>query len=492
MKNTIGGIDDQHGRPQRTALIERGLLFGVFVLCAFMVSIPRWDYPFPIHVDEWWHYGDAQSLITAGDIKYADPFDAGRTTEVDIETGYHVFLGELKSICGVSWLTLFRFLPVAIMALIAFQAYAFGKKERYGLAAAFFVGLVPTTIRFLGPAFVVPVDLGLAFLPLILLVLHRLMSDIRGPMLVFLILLGLLFVHPPSMAVLTGVVIMHLIFFLPREAALPIRSRQSVLGLVLLIPVYVIMLFWAPSVVDFVVDEATHSDLHLPLPPITGAVSEYGYIPAVLFALGCGISVYRGERPVMALGAAALGMVLFQLLYPNFYIGPDIVYERGWLYVYVMMALMGGVALVWLGQHAGHVLRLNGKASVLVIGLLVVSSFALSLRQHLAEPYYHVIDGATYHDFLWIRDHVSSEYDVCVLDTGEAWAFASVTGKYAYTAEVAPNFHDKGRSAMEFLADGATDTAWLAERGIDMVYSKSPVENNDLVQVHDNVYLLMR
>jgi len=467
----------------------------ILALAFFMASIPHWDYAYPLHIDEWWHYGDAQSLITTGHTPYPDPFDSGALLSTDKEIGFHILLGGLNLTPSVSWLSLFRYLPGVIFALLALQVYVFGRTMGAGLGAAFLVALVPTTTRFLGPAFLVPVAVGLTFIPLTLLVLHRLMHDAKGPLLLFLILLSLLFIHPPTFAVVSAICAVHLvIYLLPGPGRDPRRARQSLLVLVLLPCVYAVMWFWAPSDLDFVIEEAASSQAHLAAPPITDALLKFGYIPAGLSAIGAAILIHRGERRHWALVLVAAGLFAFQQLYTRFYLGPDIIYERGWLYTFVLLALLGGVALhelwAWLRR-----LRWPGPHPAVrctAIVVLLTLMLGLSLKSHLAESYYHVVDDASYQDFVWIREHVSSDYEIALLDTSVAWPFAAVTGKYAYTAEVAPNFHPTGRSAMEFLQDGVTDTSWLEQRSITIVYSPNPIKNEDLAEVRDSVYLLIK
>ena len=487
-------MDSSSQQPAR--LVERLSLVAILVLAFFMASIPHWEYLYPLHIDEWWHYGDAQSLIEAGRISFPNPFDSGTLLSPDKELGFHLFLGEFKLITGVSWLNLVRFLPGIIFALLAFLAYAFGKGRGFGLGAAFLVALIPTTVRFLGPAFLVPVALGLTFIPLTLLTLQRLMFDLRGTVVLFLIFVSLLFIHPPTLAVISGIAVIHFILFLlPGGERARSRAWQSVIALSFLLSVYVLMFFWAPSALDFIVKEAMDPEAHLALPPIWDALSKFGYIPLALFVMGAGILIYRGKRHDWALVLSAAGLLAFEQLYPRFYIGPDIVYERGWLYTYVMMALLGGVALRELGQWTRTALKrrpaVSAAASYAAIGVIVVSALTVSVRSHLSEPYYHVIDDATYQDFLWVREYVPAQYGIGVLDTGVAWPFASVSGKFAYAAEVAPNLHAEGRSAMKFLQAGASDTSWLEERGITIVYTPRAIENNELIKVHNNVYLLV-
>jgi len=491
-RNESGVMDSLSQQPAR--LVGRLALVAILVLAFFMASIPHWEYLYPLHIDEWWHYGDAQSLIEAGRMPYPDPFHSGAPLFPDKELGFHLFLGEFKLITGVSWVNLFRFLPGIIFALLAFLAFTFGRRRGFGLGAAFLVALIPTTVRFLGPAFLVPVALGLIFIPLTLLTLRRLMFDLRGPVVLFLIFVSLLFIHPPTLAVISVIAVIHFILFLLPGSA---RSRawQSVVALALLLSVYGLMFLWAPSALDFVIKEAMDPEAHLAVPPIWDALPKLGYVPVALFVMGAGILIYRGKRHDWALVVSAAGLLAFQQLYPRFYIGPDILYERGWLYIYVMMALLGGVALWELGKWTRTALErrpaTSAAASYVLIGIIVVSALTVSVRSHLSEPYYHVIDDATYQDFLWVKEYVPAQYSIGVLDTGVAWSFASVSGKFAYTAEVAPNFHDEGRSAMKFLQDGASDTSWLKENGITIVYTPWAIENSELMKVHNNVYLLV-
>ncbi|MFC1944195.1 hypothetical protein ACFLX5_01660 [Chloroflexota bacterium] len=262
--------------------------------------------------------------------------------------------------------------------------------------------------------------LGLSFIPLVILILRRLMHDLRGPALLFLTFLFLLFMHPPTMAVISVMAVVHfLLFSLPGRGREGSRVRQSAVGLALLFPVYVIMYFWAPSFRDFILEEGGDTGAHLALPPIWDAVPLFGYVPVALFVLGAGIMVHRGRREDLALVLTAAGLVAFEQIYPRFYIGPDIVYERGWQYTYVLMALMGGVVLGELWGLGRRAIAFIPPAPALA-SVLAVAAFAFGLRGHLSEPNYHVIGDAMYEDFLWVGENLDTRYQVAVLDTGLA------------------------------------------------------------------------
>lgn len=484
---------------EQSRLIEWLCLAAIFLAGFLMTSIPRFDYAYPLHLDEWWHYGDATSLVETGDANYPEPYpqppDADDVITDDVEIGYHVFLAELKLITDVSWLNLLRFLPGLILGILALMAYFFGKEKGFGLAAAFLVVLIPTTTRFLGPAFTVPVALALVFIPLTLLILNQSMGTVRRLLILFSICLGLLFIHPPTMAIVTGICIIHSLIFLFLRSTSKSRYLLPLLTLVVVAMIYMIMVLWAPSAIEFVLEEASDSERHLTLPPIMNTLSDFGFIPVALFVIGAAILAYKGTRFYWTMLLSIVALLAFIQLYPHYYVGPDIIYERGWLYTYIFMALIGGLALISLGQYAKSALNNNPALASTVqftaVAFLVIVASAFSLRNHLDEPYYHMIDDTIYKDFLWIEENVPPQYDTCLVDKGMAWAFAPVTGKFGYYAEIAPNPHPEGRSVMEFLQNGLTDTSWLKDRDIDMVYTQGLVQNDDLVEVHNNVYLLM-
>ena len=476
-------------------VIEGLLLVLILLLAVFMAGIPHLDYIYPLHIDEWWHCGDSQSLVANGHFPYPDPFNSGQVLAEDIEVGYHLLLGVIRLITDISWLNLFRFLPSFIFAMLAFQAYAFGRERGFGLGAAFLVCLIPTTIRFLGPAFLVPVSLGLTFIPLALFILHRLMSDIRGPALLLLMLFALLFLHPPTMAAISAIVIIHLIYALFGEQKARSRLRNVALIFGFFGLIFILIFFWAPASLDFVVSEALDPERHLQLPPIFGALPQYGFIPMALSVIGLGVLFYEKKREDLAVITALFGLLAFQQLYPNFYLGPDIIYERGWLYIFALMALVGAAALPavrgWIKAMLKKWPRLAHGIAISIIGTLLVAALGLSLRSHFSEYYYHVIDDEMYQEFRWIGEYVPPSYQIGILDTYQAWPFAAITGKYAYTAEVAPNFHDKGRRAMEFLETGAKDTLWLRKERIEIIYTSEVVANTELIKVNNSTYLLV-
>ncbi len=90
---------------------------------------------------------------------------------------------------------------------------------------------------------------------------------------------------------------------------------------------------------------------------------------------------------------------------------------------------------------------------------------------------------------MWIEDNVDAPYEKAILDPWKATAFTAITGKKIYSRiQVSPQLSDE--EASEFLEDGCTDTDFLRENGISIVYTRSECHNPDLVEVGKNIYLL--
>ena len=78
----------------------------------------------------------------------------------------HIFWAMFQQVSGIDWITLFRYFPSIIFMITVLAVYVLGSRQGYGLEAAFFTCLIPTTGGLLGPAFMVPMALAMLFIPL--------------------------------------------------------------------------------------------------------------------------------------------------------------------------------------------------------------------------------------------------------------------------------------------------------------------------------------
>jgi len=116
-------------------------------------------------------------------------------------------------------------------------------------------------------------------------------------------------------------------------------------------------------------------------------------------------------------------------------------------------------------------------------------TLAIGIPARQDTYYYHMIDKEDYEAFVWIQDNVKEGYEKAILDPWKATAFTAITEKYIYS-RIHAYPKPKDKEAYEFLRGGCTDTAFMTENGISIVYTRGKCDNPNLVEVRKNVYLL--
>jgi hypothetical protein len=487
------------------------LALGMIMGFAFYTSlIPRLDYSYPLHTDEWTHFAEARTIATEGTIPFfdpvtgedrADPVTEETRSSPHFEVGYHLFLAEFQLLTGLPWLDMFRYLPSAVFALAALSAYIFGNRRGFGLEAALFASLVPTTVRFLGPALAVPVALGLFFVPLVLFLVGNYWAS-KGLPLVLLVLLSFLFIAHVPTAVFAGLIIAVYGVFQTLRRALtqrPMRRRAlahlaAVLGVVALSSLP--LLAYNNWLVGQAVAEPLPQEL---LVAPGGIIPRLGYVPYALFVLGLVLLARSGRRTDRALLVTTVLVAAYAFLHYQFGVGNAALYSRSILYLSLLLLLIAGLATSDVRRWLAKVLSLRwaGGASFAAAGLVLVAvmlpSLGLSLESRYEEQYYHRIGDTQYEDFVWMRDHLCTGYERALTEPQFGRAFAAITGRHVYAAiptTAAPVRPAEVDEAKLVLRDGVPDADWLRERGVSIVYTTRRVENPELVRVHDRVYVL--
>lgn len=488
-------------------LLALGLIMGF----AFYTSlIPRLDYSYPLHTDEWTHFVEARTIVTEGTIPFFDPVTGeDRTDPVTEETrsaphfevGYHLFLAEFQLLTGLPWLEIFRYLPSAVFALAVLGAYIFGNRRGFGLEAALFASLVPTTVRFLGPAFAVPVALGLFFIPLVLFLVSNYWASKGLPVLLLALLSFLFIAHVPT-AVFAGLIIAVYGVFQTLRRALSRRSmrRRALVHLATVLVAVALSSLPLLAYNNWLVGEAAAESLpQYLLEAPGGIIQRLGYVPYPLFVLGLVLLARSGRRTDRALLVTTVLVATYAFLYYQFGLGNAALYSRSILYLSLLVLLIAGLATAGVRRWLARLLspRWAGGASFAAAGLVFVAvmlpSLGLGLESRYEEQYYHRIGDTQYEDFVWIGDHLCSGYERALTDPSFGRAFAAISGRYAYAAiptTAAPVRPAEVDEAKQVLHDGVPDADWLREHGVSIVYTTRRVENPELVRVHDRVYVL--
>ena len=467
----------------------------IMALAFYIAFIPHQGYPYPIHVDEWLHLAFSKGMVQAGSTTFVDPFFGGATRGLssNLEAGFHLFWAIFHQISGISWMTIFRYFPGIIFIITVLSVYVLAQRQGYGWEAALFTCLIPTTIGILGPAFLVPIALGLLFIPLALFLAFNFRSG-WSYLVLFVFTSFLLSIHAPSAI---GVVIVLVPYIL-----LNLKGNfKHSLGLTLA----VVIPFLAPFPWIFSMLLPTAKSLLTPQPLPTyidfpRIIKTYGYFPIALCLLGTFLLAIRGGKKNYSLIFGLLALLVMVVTFFTFHYGLHIMYTRGLMYMMLMVSIIAGAGLAGvknLSLPAKLTARLKvpsiitqnvGKFLCLV---LVGVILALGIPDRQETPYYHMIDEEDYRAFVWIAENVDKDYAKAILDPWKATAFSAIAGKNIYTRIHAyPEPRDE--EAREFLDEGCSDTAFLRGNGISIIYTRGECQNPDLTEVRENIYLLKK
>jgi len=461
----------------------------IMALAFYLTFIPHLGYPYPLHVDEWVHLAKCNAVLAAGSTTFVDPFRGQLPLGIssNLEAGFHLFWSVFHQISGISWLTIFRYFPGIIFLITVLSVYILAQREGFGWEAALFACLIPTTIGILGPAFMVPVALGLPFIPLSLFITFNFRTG-WSYLVLFLFTCILLTIHAATAVGLVLILVPYILLNLK-------GNFKHSLGITLALAVP----FLAPFPWIFSMLLPTAEKLLTPQPLSTfvdlpSILHTYGYLPVLFCLLGTSVLAIRGGTKNYGLIFGLVALLVMLVTFFTFHYGVEIMYQRGLMYAMLMMSIVAGAGLmgirnlrlpsnglktVFLRKNVGNILCL----------VLIGITLALCIPNRQDTAYYHMIDSEDYEAFVWIRDNIDDSHKKAILDPWKATAFTAITGKSIYTRT---HLYLKATDmeAYEFLRGGCTDTAFLKENGISIIYSQWKCQNPDLVEVEKDIYLL--
>lgn len=482
-------------------------LLGVLCFAGLMALMPHWSnsYYLPFHVDEWIHYTYTQAVIESGSTTFVNPYTGVGTTS-PLEIGFHVMNGILFFLSGTSLVTLFVFLPTVFMVLTSLTVYNVDRdKEKpvFGLMAAFLISFIPTTCRYLGPSFYVPVGVALLFLGFIIWLFQQkpLHTTLLFPAVVFFLFIF----HPPSaLAAVILIVTYGLLLLLGKHVKRGVLS----IGLTLL-PIVVVLVAasrWAGDL-GLVMDAVFGSTFELAphLSRIYTSFDHLGVITWVLFIFGTYAAWDKGKETEKAIVSSAILLIVAIGIYDKFGYGMPIFYDRAFLYLYFLVAIGAAFGVYELTVYADkfhhyfseknkqrHIpSSLNMAVPVAVVCILLFTVVPV----HLDIPYYHLIDEQDYETFMWIHENLDGYrnetclYERGVVDPFKASPFCAVTGLYIVSSTMHPiygyMYHDEVEA---FLSHCCNDTGFLETFNVSVIYN-SCCDNDNLSEVHPHVFL---
>ena len=487
---TPGIVEDLNNKTK----LGKSVLFllPVLVLAFYIAFIPHQSYAYPVHIDEWVHLTYSEALLKAGSTTFTDPF-FGQTTwslSSNLEAGFHLFWGIFQRISGISWLTIFRYFPSIVLVFTVLAVFVLGRRQGFGWEAALFVSLIPTTVGILGPSFLVPVAMGIFFVPLALFVAFN-FNSVWSYLTLFLFTCFLLIIHAPSAICLVLILAPYILLNLKGNF-----KHSLGLGLALAVP----FLAPFPWIFHNLISTGQSLFTQQPLPGYVDfprIIHTYGYLTVGLCLLSTLVLTIKGGKKNYGLVLGMLLLLLVLVTFFTFHYGISIVYERGLMFMMLMVGIIAGAGLMavknlrlpqMLSFKVGGLEGTHCLGWLFCLVLVGITLFtAIPARQQI--PYYHMINDEEYHAFVWIRDNVGKDYDKAILDPWKGTPFTAITGKKIYTRIHAyPKPIDE--EARAFLNAGCNNTTFLKENSISIVYTTGECNNPDLTKVRENVYLL--
>jgi len=472
------------------------LLLLVMALAFYIAYIPNITYPYPVHIDEWRSMAYFETISQSGTTDIVEPFYGGTPDLVYMaEMGFHLFWSMFHQISGISWLTIFRYFPGIIFIITVLSVYILAQRKNYGWEAALFTCLIITTVGILGPAFLVPVSLALLFIPLTVFIAFNFKS-VWSYLVIFLFTAFLVAIHAVTAVAVIIILVPYIILNLKGNIwhslglILALALPFELVGLIA--PISWVEGFEHHIIAELFAPKIIPTEIDLPM-----IVSVYGIIPILIAFLGVFLLAMKGGKKNYGLILGLLALLVMLVSYYTFHYGETILYGRGILYMMLVLGVIAGYGLMrvrTLSLPENLVARLKPafltrRAGVILCLVLIGLTLATSIPLRHNIPYYYMIDEADYEAFLWIRDNVGDEYEKAILDPWKATPFTAVTVKQVYTKiHMGPT--DVDFQVYGFLEDGCTDTSFLRENDISIVYTTLECTNPDLVEVRENVYLL--
>jgi len=205
----------------------------------------------------------------------------------------------------------------------------------------------------------------------------------------------------------------------------------------------------------------------------------FGYVPIAFFFIGFYFLTQSKRKEDWTI---LIGVIIF-LLVILFYINTGWLllfsYHRTYMPLFILMVMVAGYGLS----------KIKIKP---VIAIILLIAIALSLQQHFSEQYYHVIDEREYQDFLWIRDNTQKDA-IVLLDPWKARALPAIAErKVLSVTPFGPNTDilDFNKEITNFLDSNCSDTQFLRQYNVSVVYSENGCKNEDLIKVRERIYTI--
>ena len=457
------------------------LLILIIVLACLLTYYPHQNYPYLLHVDEWFHVAEAKQVVLGSNIDWY----TGEKFSFGMERAWHLTLALIYLVFKPSiqqWVYLPAILHMLSILVVFYFVYKlYGKIE--ALISSLLIALLPSNVTMGGPVFLIPVNLSLIFIPLALLFAFELtkIKRIYNYLLLLLVITFLLYAHPPTAFVLLLILILYLLFqIFSREEKSRILYLSSViiLSIIVSIPNYLLFL-QERGIGNIKFDFWVY---------LQGVPLLYGILPSFFFIIGVYIITKSRDKKSWSLLLTSIVLLLNILFYTRTGLTYLLPYQRTFIPLFLIMSIIAS-------RGCSKLLEIDKPSRktglILLISLLIITTY-IAIDRDIHENYYHLIDDQDYKSFLWIKENTSQDA-VILLDPWKARALPTIAERRVYAVmPFGPNEEQLRlvEKANKFFADNCSNTTFLLENNITVVYTKNKCQNPNLVEIKENIYIL--
>ncbi|RLF39752.1 MAG: hypothetical protein DRN12_06525 [Thermoplasmata archaeon] len=457
------------------------LLIPLVILASLLTFYPHQNYPYPLHVDEWFHIAEAKQIALGSNIDWY----TGKNFSLGMERAWHLTLALIYLFFKPSiqqWIYLPIILHVTSILLVFYLVYKlYGRIE--ALVSSLLIALLPSNVTMGGPVFIMPVNLSLIFIPLALIFAFEFISikKLYNYILLFIVTTFLLYAHPPTAFVLLLILTIYLI--------LQIVSQEEKSKIFYLLAVIVFSILASlPNYLSFLQEEGMGNIKFDFWVYLEGVPLLYGIIPSLFFIVGVYVIAKSKDRRSWTLVLTSFVLLLNILFFMETGLTYILPYQRTFIPFLLIMSIIAGRGYSKLIE----VDKPTRKTGFILLIVLLVVTTCISVDRNFHESYYHIIDDEDYRNFLWIKDN-TSEDAIIILDPWKARALPAIAERRVYS--VMPFGPDEEQlklveNTYKFFEDSCNNTTFLLENNITVVYTRTPCINPALFEIKENIYIL--
>lgn len=482
--------------------LKYSLLIVILVIVFFIYFLPHIinNHFLPFHVDEWVHWSYSRSIIESGQTTFINPF-TGAGYISSLRVGFHISTATFLWFSGTDLITIFLIMPAIIGIFISITAFNIGEKSKrnFSLEAAFLTAFIPTTVRYLGPKFYVPVAFGILLFIFIIWLVQ--LKKFQAAVLLFPIIFLTFIIHAVS-ALACIIFILSYSLFLLFEKKYRLSLSYILFSIFPIIISVLISSRWNIEIDRFLYSISGKEYLSN-LPEIWLSFEHIGILIWVFFIIGSYLSFTKGYSTKKALTLSAIIFIMLIGLYSQFRYGYPIIYDRMFLFLFVCVILIAGFGLSEIKKYFSLFLKnkriyffkkkIDKKNYIFAIFISILI-LIFGLQAHISIPYYRLINEKDFETYTWIYENIENYENYSFADTRaavnpfKASSFSAVSGLYIISSSVHPLYSQSFSGQMqEFLSNNCTDTNFLDRYHIGVIYGNC--DNSNLTKIYDKVYI---